>query len=267
MPIPYLRKTSGGAQLVVDGTPTLLLGGQVHNSAPSSPSHMRAIFDRLESMHVSTVIGSASWAMIEPDEGSFDFSHVDAQISEARARGMRLVMIWFGAFKNAASTYAPRWVRADTHRFPRAVVNPAGNQVEAFSYPGAMPKPVLSVFSPQLVAADKAAFTELMRHLAVADPGHVVVMVQVENEIGLLQDSRDRSRSGCGSPVRRLSWPIWRPTPTGCARSWPGCGLGQDGPRREHGSKCSATTGRPRSCSWRGPLPATSSHWPQRARR
>ena len=144
-------------------------------------------------MHVGTVIGSASWAMAEPAEGSFDFSHVDAQIAEARIRGMRLVLIWFGAFKNAASTYTPRWVRADTRRFPRAEVHPAAGQTEAFSYPGAMPKPVLSVFSPQLLASDKAAFTALMRHLAVADPGYVVVMVQVENEIGLLRDSRDRS--------------------------------------------------------------------------
>jgi hypothetical protein len=191
MPLPYLRQTPGGTQLIVDGAAALLLGGQVHNSAPSSPPYMRAIFDRLQSMSVGTVIGSASWALIEPDEGSFDFSHVDAQIAEARTRGMRLVLIWFGAFKNAASTYAPRWVRADTCRFPRAVVNPAAKAV--FSYPGAMPKAVLSVFSPQLLAADRAAFTQLMRHLAVADPGHVVVMVQVENEIGLLGDSRDRS--------------------------------------------------------------------------
>ena len=36
---------------------------------------------------------------------------------------MRLVLIWFGAFKNAASTYAPRWVRPDAGRFPRAVVD------------------------------------------------------------------------------------------------------------------------------------------------
>src|SRR5215472_3819219 len=155
MPLPYLRQTPGGTQLIVDGAPALLLGGQVHNSAPSSPPYMRAIFDRLESMSVGTVIGSASWALIEPDEGSFDFSHVDAQIAEARTRGMRLVLIWFGAFKNAASTYAPRWVRADICRFPRAVVNPAAKAV--FSYPGAMPKAVLSVFSPQLLAADRAA--------------------------------------------------------------------------------------------------------------
>ena len=45
--------------------------------------------------------------------GTFDFGTVDAQIEQARVRGMRLVLIWFGAFKNAASTYAPGWVRRD----------------------------------------------------------------------------------------------------------------------------------------------------------
>ena len=221
-------------------------------------------------MHVGTVIGSASWAMAEPAEGSFDFSHVDAQIAEARIRGMRLVLIWFGAFKNAASTYTPRWVRADTRRFPRAEVHPAAGQTEAFSYPGAMPKPVLSVFSPQLLASDKAAFTALMRHLAVADPGYVVVMVQVENEIGLLRDSRDRSAAADAAwkqPVPSALLTYLEADAAGCARSWPSCGPGQDGPRRERGKKCSAVTGRPKKCSWRGASPAMSSQWPRRARR
>src|SRR5215217_9421495 len=56
-----------------------------------------------------------------------------------------------------------------------------------------MPKPVLTVFSPDLLHADRRAFVRLMEHLASADPDHVVVMVQVENEVGLLRDSRDRS--------------------------------------------------------------------------
>ena len=190
-PLPSLRSTDHATQLIVDGGPTLLLGGQLHNSAASDPEHMRRALDHLTDMDVGTVIGSASWAQVEPAEGTFDFSHVDAQIDAARDRGMRLVLIWFGAYKNAASTYAPRWVRADTERFPRAVVGAAGKVV--FTYPGAMPKPVLSVFSPDLLAADRAAFVALVQHLAEADPGHVVVMVQVENEIGLLGDSRDRS--------------------------------------------------------------------------
>lgn len=189
--VPYLRQTTTGQQLVVDGKPVLLLGGQLHNSTPSSPVYARPVWERLAAMGLRTVIGNVSWSQVEPEEGRFDFSTVDGQIGEARDRGMRLILIWFGAYKNAASTYAPRWVREDHHRFPRAVVHPRGRP--AFTYPGAMPKPVLSVFGPDLLDADRRAFTRFITHLAATDPEHVVVMVQVENEVGVLGDSRDRS--------------------------------------------------------------------------
>src|SRR4051794_22591191 len=189
-PLPVLRETAGGTQLVVDGRPALLLGGQLHNSSASSPDHMLPVWDRLAGMGIGTVIGAASWAQVEPVEGSFDFSTVDAQITEARARGLRLVLIWVGAFKNAASTYAPGGVRADLRRFLRAAVREGTKQ--GFTHPGAMSKPVLSVFGAELLEADRRAFVRFLSHLAAVDPDHVVVMVQVENEVGLLGDSRDR---------------------------------------------------------------------------
>ena len=79
---------------------------------------MEPIWDRLAAMGIRTVIGAASWAQVEPVEGEFDFSTVDAQIEAARTRGMRLVLIWFGAFKNAGSTYAPGWVRGEPGALP-----------------------------------------------------------------------------------------------------------------------------------------------------
>ena len=137
------------------------------------------------------MLSPVSWALSEPVEGSFDFSLVDTMLSEARRNDLRLVLLWFGAFKNAASTYSPTWVRGDQARFPRVVVEPKGMQ--AFTYEGATAKPVLSVFSPELREADAKAFEALIRHLVDADPDGTVVMVQVENESGLLSDSRDRS--------------------------------------------------------------------------
>ncbi|MEO7383990.1 MAG: DUF5597 domain-containing protein [Novosphingobium sp.] len=186
-PLPTLRDR----QLLVDGQPYLALGGELHNSSASSPDYMIPVWDKLQAMHVRTVVSTVSWEDSEPEEGQFDFNPVDAQIAEARKRDMRLVLIWFGAFKNASSTYAPAWVRADTSRFPRAVAK--GAQKEVFTYPGAMPKPVLSVFSPELLKADRKAFVALMRHLATVDTDHRVIMVQVNNESGLLRDNRDHS--------------------------------------------------------------------------
>ena len=190
--------TIKGKQLLVDGKPFLALGGELHNSSASSPEYMRPIWDKLQAMHVRTVVGTVSWEDFEPAEGRYDHTVVDAQIAEARQRGMRLVLIWFGAFKNAASTYAPTWVRRDPVRFPRAVAQTQLKQ--AFTYTGAMPRPVLSIFSSELLKADRAAFVALMKHLAQFDTDHRVIMVQVNNETGLLRDSRDRS------PLAEAAW-------------------------------------------------------------
>src|SRR5699024_11810704 len=48
------------------------------------------------------------------------FSTVDGLIGAARGRGMRLVLLWFGSWKNSMSCYAPAWVKTDPERFPRS---------------------------------------------------------------------------------------------------------------------------------------------------
>ncbi len=185
--LPQIRNR----QLLVDGKPYLAIGGELHNSSTSSPAYMEPIWAKLKAMHVRTVVGTVAWEDFEPEEGKFDYTSVDAQIAQARNHDMRIVLIWFGAFKNAGSTYAPTWVRRDNTRFPRALVQ--AQMKEVFTYTGAMPRPVLSVFAPQLMTADRAAFVALMQHLAKVDTDHRVIMVQVNNEVGLLRDSRDRS--------------------------------------------------------------------------
>jgi len=198
--LPQLVKRGQTTQLIVDGAPYIALGGELHNSSPSSPTYMAPIWDRLAKHHVNTVIGAASWELVEPREGIYDFTAVDDQIRQAKARGMRMVMIWFGAYKNAGSTYAPSWVRRDPLRFPRAQRDPA----RADSGEGLM-SPVLSVFSEALVETDARAFAAMMRHIRKVDPGQTVIMIQVENEVGLLGPSRDRS------PPAEAAWT--RPVP------------------------------------------------------
>ncbi|WP_457102012.1 GH35 family beta-galactosidase [Microbacterium sp. P5_E9] len=184
-----MERTAHGAHLLVDGAPFLSLGGELHNSSPSSPAYMAPVWDRLAENGVRSIIGAASWQLVEPEEGLFDFTAVDDQIIQARARGIRLVLIWFGSYKNAESSYAPSWVRRDEKRFPRAERDPERLLTGRFSLDG----PILSVFSEALVEADTRAFATLMKHIRRVDPDHTVVAVQVQNEVGLLGDSRDRS--------------------------------------------------------------------------
>ncbi len=190
-------------QFFVDNKPFIMLAGELHNSSASSVEYMKPIWDKLASMHLNTVIGTASWELVEPEEGKFDFTLVDAQIQEARRRNMRLVLIWFATWKNAGSSYVPHWVKADRKRFPPMVlkVRPNGGMssfVAAFmEQQGTGP---LSPLGEETLKADARAFRALMRHIKEVDPQHTVIMMQVENEAGSLGDSRDRS------PLAEAAW-------------------------------------------------------------
>jgi beta-galactosidase GanA len=195
-PLPQIRRNGAVQQLFVDNKPFLMLAGELHNSSASSVEYMKPIWDRLAAMHLNTVIGTVSWELIEPVEGRFDFSLVDAQIRNARQRNLKLVLIWFATWKNAGSSYVPHWVKADQKRFPPMVlkVRPGGGTGSMLaSYMERQGTGPLSPFSEETLRADAAAFRAVMRHIRDVDAAHTVVMMQVENEAGSLGDSRDRS--------------------------------------------------------------------------
>lgn len=185
------EEDGGRFRLTENGRGRLLVGGQVHNSSSSSVEAIERSFVHAREVGSNTVLAPVGWGQFEPTEGAFDTVLVDAMLARAREQDLRLVLLWFGAFKNAGSTYAPSWVRADRERFPRVRIEPKG--LQAFTYEGAMSKPVLSVFGEDLLESDARAFEALIRHLREVDMQDTVVMVQVENESGLLSDSRDRS--------------------------------------------------------------------------
>lgn len=179
-PYPHLRQQGTTQQLIVDGKPFLMLGGELGNSSASSLRYMDAIRPTLSQMHLNTVLAPVYWDLIEPQEGAFDFSLVDGLIKDARRHDMRLVLLWFGMWKNSMSCYAPEWVKVDEVRFPRARTK-AGEALE-----------IVSAFSENARQADTKAFAAMMEHLKKIDGrDHTVIMVQVENEIGMLTDARD----------------------------------------------------------------------------
>ncbi|KAI4913519.1 hypothetical protein J4E90_005236 [Alternaria incomplexa] len=189
MSIPHLRKTRTSSQLVVDGEPYLILGAELHNSTLSSAKYMadEKIWQNVRDMHINTLLGSVSWEQIEPVEGQFDFSNLDAVILAARQNNIKLVLLWFGSFKNALSTYAPAWVKRDVNRFPRVHALEAGGKRRTVE--------LISPFCEAAWTADAKAFAKLMGHLKEFDGQHsTVIMMQVQNETGLMGDSRDRSK-------------------------------------------------------------------------
>src|SRR5947207_1630580 len=88
--IPHLRRQGTATQLVVDGAPYLVLGGELGNSTASSVAEMRSGWPKLEALHLNTVIAPAYWELIEPEEGKYEFASVDSLIAEARTHHVRL---------------------------------------------------------------------------------------------------------------------------------------------------------------------------------
>ncbi|HEV7891998.1 MAG TPA: DUF5597 domain-containing protein [Pyrinomonadaceae bacterium] len=179
---PHLRRQGTATQLVVDGRPFLVRGGELGNSSSSSLEYMRPVWPKLAALKLNTVVIPVYWELIEPAEGRFDFQLIDGLLRDARQHGLKLVPLWFASWKNSMSTYVPAWVKHDQKRFPRSQ-DRAGRGIE-----------ILSTFSRENMDADGRAFAALMRHLREVDGrDHTVIMVQVENEIGMIPDSRDRS--------------------------------------------------------------------------
>ncbi len=178
--IPSLHKQGTTTQLLVEGKPFVILGGELHNSSASSLMFMEPIWPKMVALNLNTVLAVVSWELLESEEGKFDFTLVDGLLKGARRHDLRLVLLWFGSWKNGVSSYVPAWVKKDVARFPRMQTRP-GENVE-----------VLTPLSEANCQADARAFAALMRHLREIDrTRHTVLMVQVENEVGLLGASRD----------------------------------------------------------------------------
>jgi hypothetical protein len=165
---------------MVHGRPFLMLGGELGNSSASDVKYMASVWPKLKALHLNTVLMPVYWELIEPQEGRFDFTLPDDLIDSARANGLKIVVLWFGSWKNSMSCYTPAWVKTDQKRFPRSRTG-SGKAVE-----------ILTPFSDENRNADARAFGELMKHLRATDgEKNTVVMVQVENEIGMIPEARD----------------------------------------------------------------------------
>jgi hypothetical protein len=194
--IPHLKRTKTSAQLIIKGKPFLMLPCETHNSSFSSSAYMDCLWAELKNCNFNTILGSVSWESIEPHEGHFDFTELDRIILAARGHGLHLVLLWFGAYKNGTSSYAPGWVKRDFGRFPRVrILGGDASSSSSSSPPPLKTVEVLSPFSQATWEADGRAFAALLQHVRDIDEEHsTVLMVQVKNECGVLGDSRDRSR-------------------------------------------------------------------------
>ena len=179
-PIPRVVKKDGRFALFVDAAPYLMLGAQVHNSS-TWPATLPKVWPAMEFLNVNTVEMPIYWEQFEPRQGQYDYSMIDMVITQAREHHVRLVLLWFGTWKNGSQHYMPEWMKLDPVRYPH-MVDKNGHAVDS-------PSP----YATASLEADKSAFTAFMRRLKAADPQRTVIMVQVENEPGTWGSLRDYS--------------------------------------------------------------------------
>ena len=186
--MPHLETKGTAVQLIVDNKPFLVLGGELGNSSASSAADIETYFPKLEKMKLNTVLVPVSWDLIEPKQGEFDFKTIDKAIDQARKNHLKIVLLWFGAWKNSMSCYAPLWFKKDDKKYPRAYTK-AGK-----------PQEIASAFSEDVFNADHNVYTQLLKHIAAVDQSeNTVIMIQIENEIGMLENARDYSKAANSS--------------------------------------------------------------------
>jgi beta-galactosidase GanA len=178
--LPRLVQKDGRYALFVDGAPYLVLGVQVNNSS-AWPAMLPKVWPAVEALHANTVEMPVYWEQFEPQPGHFDYSVLDELLTQARLHNVRLVLLWFGTWKNGSGHYMPEWMK-NSPELSSHVIDAKGKYLDS-------PSPHIK----GALKADIRAFSTLMTHLKAVDRQHTVLMVQVENEPGTWAGVRDYS--------------------------------------------------------------------------
>ena len=177
----------------VDGRPFFPVGGQANNSSGFNDRESETAFKATKLLGGNTLEIPVYWSQIEPVEGRFDFTSVDALLACARYYDVKLILLWFATWKNGNMDYTPVWVKTDLTRFKRAIT-PHGKDLWT-----------LSPHCKANLEADKKAFVAFCRHLKDKDSvEQTVIGIQVENEPGMVGADRDygpEAQAAFDSPV------------------------------------------------------------------
>lgn len=63
--LPQMKRNGKATQLMVDGKPFIILGGELHNSSSSNLTYLNPLWEPLKKMNLNTVLVAVSWELID----------------------------------------------------------------------------------------------------------------------------------------------------------------------------------------------------------
>ncbi|KAF9874197.1 hypothetical protein CkaCkLH20_08180 [Colletotrichum karsti] len=200
-PIAVLKKYDNGSYgLLVYGSDFLIRGGELASSSMTSALFMSRIIDDVVALGVNTIFGVVSWKNIEPIEGVFDFTELDAIIALFREKGLYLSLRWNGTLvghgTDNLSDSVPSWVKTNAQRFPKVKRTEDVYDAQQDEIVGKTRRTTeaISLFGDEIAEAEQNAFHALIGHIKLVNKSqHTIVMVQVGSLIGFKRNTRDYS--------------------------------------------------------------------------
>ncbi len=192
-PLPYLKKEPKPI-FFVDGKPFLILGLQWDCNSCYSEVEMMPLFEEAVKLGCNTAVTPLYWESVEPEFGQYDFSSVDRRIEVCRKLGLKLVLLWFGGYKNAECCYAPSYIRDDHKTYPKVI-----------RQDGSIQSKTLCPNWGSALERDCLAFKQLCKHLRETDEERTVILIQVENESGIIDTPRCYC-SKCNELFAQQNW-------------------------------------------------------------
>ena len=114
--MPELRELNGQKVLHVDNKPFLILSFQLNCDYCYDPRRIDRLMEQARRMGCNTVALLLYWRLIEPQEGQFDYSILESMLSSAIKHDLRIVLVWFGSYKNATMHYACLLYTSDVYK-------------------------------------------------------------------------------------------------------------------------------------------------------
>ncbi len=197
--MPHFEAVAGRQILFVDGLPFTVLAVEIpwdqliYGKYHETMGAYDYLYPAAEEMGLNALKVPVKWSMVEPQKGTFDFTYIDHARSLAEKHHLKLILNWFGHYASgngniylnlSGQVFAPLDIVEDAEHYPRAIDADGVAHHAAISYE-----------DDAVIEREIAAFRAFMQHIREVDSGtHMILMIQVENEIAVFGADRQNRK-------------------------------------------------------------------------